>query len=397
MTASTPKPMLPVAGRPFLDTLIQEVARYGFDEIVLLAGRFGEQIVERYDATQVLGATIKVLVEPKPLGTGGALRFAADHLRQEFVLLNGDTWINADLTVFAQHWLEAKRKDPALSAQLLLQHVDEPGRFGAVEFDQGRVTAFREKDPSAAAVPGYINAGVYCLDRKIVSAMAPGEAISLETDILPGLVEKASVAAFPARKGAYFIDIGVPESYAQAQRELEEERRKPALFLDRDGTLNEDDGYTHKAEDLLWKEGAREAIRFANDAGYYVFVVTNQAGVAHGYYTEADVIAFHAAMKASLVEIGAHIDAFEWCPYHPEAKLEDFRQKSPRRKPEPGMLLDLATKFPIDLPNSIMVGNAESDVAAGEAANIRGILYSDGSLLDLVKREIPKRDNINVD
>lgn len=384
--------MLPVNGKPFLDTLIQEVARYGVSEILLLAGRFGEQIRDCYDGRDLFGARLRVLVEPAPLGTGGALRFALPDLAESFLLLNGDTWIDADLTRFSFEWEKIRQAEPDVGVQILLQFVDDMSRFGGVEFEGRRVVAFREKDAQSGAQPGYINAGVYCISRDIVEAIPANKAVSLETDILAPLVAAGRVAADLAPKGRYFIDIGVPESYSRAQQELEEARRRPALFLDRDGTLNYDSGYTHQVTDLKWIDGAREAIKLANETGYYVFVVTNQAGVARGLYSEEAVLDFHRAMQSSLFEIGAHIDAIEWCPYHPQADLAEYRQNSPRRKPAPGMLLDLVEAFPVKKEASLMVGNAQSDVIAAEAAGIRGIHYPGGSLLELVARQFKKQD-----
>lgn len=392
VTASTPKPMLPVNGKPFLDTLIQETARYGISEILLLAGRFGEQVKDCYDGRRISGAQLRVLVEPSPRGTGGALRFALPELSETFLLLNGDTWIDADLAHFLFASEQLRRSQPETVIQILLHHVDDMTRFGGVAFEGHRVIAFREKDPQAGAQPGYVNAGVYCISREIVKAIPADGVVSLETDILTPLVSAGRVAAHLAPKGSYFIDIGVPESYARAQHELEEARRRPALFLDRDGTLNHDSGYTHLVSDLRWIEGAREAIRLANESGYYVFVVTNQAGVARGLYSEDAVLDFHRAMQSSLFEIGAHVDAIEWCPHHPQAALSEYRHNSARRKPAPGMLLDLMGIFPVKREASLMVGDAPSDVAAAEAAGIRGVRYPGGSLLELVSREIKRQD-----
>src|SRR5437868_4662418 len=110
----------------------------------------------------------------------------------------------------------------------------------------------------------------------------------------------------------------------------------PAVFFDRDGVLNIDNGYTHRPADLRWNDGAIAAIKVVNEAGWYAFVVTNQAGVGHGHYSEKDVDIFHRHMSAELAEEGAHIDEFVYCPFHPDAKLEAYRRESVHRKPGPG-------------------------------------------------------------
>lgn len=390
LTASTPKPMLPVAGRPFLDHLIQEVARYGFSRVTLLAGQFGAQVQAAYDGRHLSGLAIDVVIEPSPMGTGGALAVAeaVGRLDPEFLLMNGDSWIDMNLTTVARHWQAARGTDPGLRAQLLLQTVPDAARYGTVTLDDGRVTAFREKSPDSAGQPGRINAGVYVLDRAVVALVPADRPSSLESDILPRLVAARQVTGLAAPPGSYFIDIGLPASYAQAQHELVRQRTRPALFLDRDGTLNVDHGYTHRPEDLAWQPGAREAVKLANDAGYYVFVVTNQAGVARGYYPEAAVAGFHAAMQRDLFAIGAHLDALEWCPHHPEGHVEAYRKPCRRRKPAPGMIEDLLAAWPVDRARSLLVGDTGHDLAAAGAVGIRGVKYDGGSLLELVRRFI---------
>ena len=161
--------------------------------------------------------------------------------------------------------------------------------------------------------------------------------------------------------------------------------KKPAVFFDRDGVLNEDSGYVFETSKLRWVEGAREAVKAANDAGYFVFVVTNQSGVARGLFEEAHVDALHKWMADDLATIGAHIDAFEYCPYHPEAVIERYRRVSPRRKPAPGMIKDLLERFPVDVGRSILIGDKPTDLEAARAAGVRGYLFSGGHLAELLR------------
>ena len=143
---------------------------------------------------------------------------------------------------------------------------------------------------------------------------------------------------------------------------------RPAVFLDRDGDLNLDKGYVHTIADFEWVPGAREAIRLCNDEGYFVFVVTNQSGVARGLYDESAVLALHNFMNEELAQMGGHIDAFEYCPHHPEAAVPAYRKSCERRKPGPGMILDLLKNWPVDRQRSFLVGNEPSDLAAAAAA-----------------------------
>jgi D-glycero-D-manno-heptose 1,7-bisphosphate phosphatase len=166
--------------------------------------------------------------------------------------------------------------------------------------------------------------------------------------------------------------------------------RRSAAFLDRDGVLNVDHGYTHQAEQLEWIVGAPEAVRLLNEAGYFVFVVTNQSGVARGYYDEDAVKSFHAHMQKDLASHGAHVDAFYYCPHHPEGTIKSLAVKCRCRKPGPGMLEQAASEQPIDRDSSFLIGDKDEDMAAARAFGIRGVKFDfrADSLTTLVRREI---------
>ena len=156
---------------------------------------------------------------------------------------------------------------------------------------------------------------------------------------------------------------------------------KPALFLDRDGVLNEDQGYVCRWADFRWIQGAREAVADFNRAGWLVIVVTNQSGVGRGYYTEAEVHELHRHMQADLAILGAHIDAFYHAPQHPDAILEIYRHPDPPlRKPNPGMILQALGEWPIDRETSLLVGDKASDLEAAARAGIRAVLFEGGDL-----------------
>ena len=149
---------------------------------------------------------------------------------------------------------------------------------------------------------------------------------------------------------------------------------QPALFLDRDGVINVDHGYVHKPEDVEFVDGIFELVAAAKRAGYLVVVVTNQAGIGRGYYSEDDFHALMDWMKARFVERGGQVDAVYFCPYHPEHGIGEYRRESDCRKPAPGMLLQAARDLDIDLASSIFVGDKPSDMAAGRAAGVGTVL-----------------------
>jgi len=155
---------------------------------------------------------------------------------------------------------------------------------------------------------------------------------------------------------------------------------RPALFLDRDGVINVDRNYVFRIEDFEWVEGAVEAIKAFNARGWWVFVVTNQSGIARGHYSEDQMQNLHVWLGAQLEARGARIDRIYHCPYHEDGTVERYRRDSYDRKPKPGMLLQAMTDFPVIREASFMIGDKQADLEAAKAAGIRGVLFTGGNL-----------------
>lgn len=213
VVSDVPKPLAPVRGRPFLAYLLALLRSQGVRDVVLCAGYRAELLEERLGDGSAFGLSLRYSVETEALGTAGALRNALDLVRTEPALvLNGDSFVAVDIAAL----LRFHRERSAL-ASILLARVERSDRFGTIEFDEadGTVRAFREKAPGA----GWVNAGVYVVQRRLLEAIPPGEKVSLEVDVFPRHVGRG---LFALPSDAPLLDIGTPESYRSAELLLPE-------------------------------------------------------------------------------------------------------------------------------------------------------------------------------
>jgi len=155
---------------------------------------------------------------------------------------------------------------------------------------------------------------------------------------------------------------------------------RPALFLDRDGVINVDHSYIFRREDFDWVDGAQDVIRRFNGMGWWVFVVTNQSGIARGFYTEEQMQALHDWMTAELEAAGARIDRIYHCPFHEDGTIPRYTKDSYDRKPKPGMLIRAMTDFPVIKERSFLIGDKQADLDAAKGAGVRGFLFTGGDL-----------------
>ncbi len=374
LTASTPKPLLPCGDRPFLSWVLRELSRFGVEEIILLSGHLGEAVEAALPAIIApLPKPLRIVCsrEPHPAGTGGALFHAREHLAERFLLCNGDSWLDFNL---CRMLAEAANDPKDAVGHLTLLQVNDNTRYGAVEIDDARVTAFHPRHGAQACL---INAGLYVFDRRILDDVTP--TCSLERDVMPVLAARGALRATVA--DGYFIDIGTSSDFVRAQTELPGRLLRRGLFLDRDGVINRDLGWVGGRDCFSFVPGARAAIRAASDAGWHIFVVTNQSGIAHGLYSEEQFASLCTWMINEIRADGGTIDDLRYCPFHPEAKLDVYRHISNWRKPEPGMLLDLLARWELDPRRCLLIGDQNSDLAAAAAAGIPGHLFPVGGNL----------------
>lgn len=356
-----PKPMADINGTPFLELLMREIL-FCDPERIILCVSYMKDVIKQHFGDSFLGVPVLYSEENEPLGTGGAIKQAFDLFGlDEAVVLNGDTYVQVSYSDFI-------RKSENEKLAVVLKQVENANRYGRVQVENGRIISMREKSPEPTA--GLINAGIYKIRRDLFSADLPDK-FSFEKDLLEPQI--AALKPLYMQSDEYFIDIGVPESYAQACRELKNvifgNPTHKALFLDRDGVINEDKHHLHKIEDCEFMDGIFDLCRDYKSKGFEIVVVTNQAGIAKGLYSEADYFKLRDFIHAEFEKQKCPITAEYFCPYHPEG-VDKYRRGSFYRKPAPGMILRAAKDLNLDLAKSVLIGDAETDIMAAKTAGV---------------------------
>lgn len=350
-----PKPMAPINKLPFLHYLLNYLFNQGVKEVFLCVG-FKHEVIVRYFGDHFRDIKIFYTIEKELLGTGGAIMPVLSKWKEPFFLLNGDTFFEADLKSFSEAFFKLRPL-----ASLSLKPVFNQDRYGAVQLDGQQITAFTEKKFIES---GWINAGVSILTSEIFEGKLPGDVFSYEKD----LFEKKAASHFLHGfvQDEYFIDIGIPEDYERAQKEIPmrfftKTHSAKFLFLDRDGVINKHlpGDYVKNIGQFEFLPGVLEAIVKFNQFFSRIVIVTNQQGIGKGLYTEEDLNVVHTFMLDKVKEAGGRIDAVYFCP-----SLE--KNNDLCRKPNVGMGLQAKSDFPeIDFEQSVMIGDSLSDLQFG--------------------------------
>lgn len=376
VVSDLPKPLAPVAGRPFLSWQLDHLVTQGMQKVILSIGYLPDLFLEQIGESWK-GMPIKYVREDVPLGTGGAIRWACEQFEDDqFWVLNGDTYTDFDLSGM---W-EFHQASQA-SCTLALKQMMDFDRYGTVQIDsQGCILGFKEK---MAVDAGLINAGVYVMNRRLILAEPSGVAFSFETEVLEKLAGQGHLAGLPV--AGHFLDIGIPDDYQTAQSaipawmspSIEPVQPVPdtswTLFLDRDGVINERivGDYIRHPDQFHFLPGVPEALQVLRTLFGNIVIVTNQQGIGRELMTSEDLDRVHQLMVSSLDELGVKLDGIYFCPSlaseHPVC-----------RKPLPGMALQALVDHPeIQFAKSILIGDSASDIAFGARLGMYTIRIGD--------------------
>lgn len=358
-----PKVLAPVAGRPFLSYVIDYLRMQGISRFIFSLG-YGAEAVEqflknRYPVMEYVTAT-----EDEPLGTGGGIRLALQKAKAEnVVIVNGDTLFKLDLAkLYNDHF------STGAECTVALKQMPSAGRFGAVVFDGSKIIlSFREKTESGES---FINGGVYLLSKTRFFSRSFPLKFSFEKDYLEPVANEGALAG--SVQQGYFVDMGLPADYRQAQQDLIPPQlnlkhidKSWTLFIDRDGVINEETlgEYILHWDQFVFSKGVLQSFKKLSDVFGRLLLVTNQKGVGRGLMSKEALDTIHYEMQREIEMVGGHLDKVYFCT--------DVENTSFYRKPNPGMAVQAKKDFPeIDFAKSMMVGNKPSDMRFGRAAGM---------------------------
>lgn len=416
--SDVPKPMIKICGKPILEHQIENLKACGLMDIILVIGHLGHVIQDYFGDGSKFGVNIEYFVEDHPLGTAGAL-FKMPQLTEDFLLLCGDVIIDVDFNRFIAFHKEKKAWASLMAhpnghpydSSLLVTEIILPMEKGGCPVDTHRVVRWMAKEDERLYYKNRVNAGIEIISPELLKETMKDfvprhpetpDKIDLDRDVLKRNIPSGKIYVYDTPE--YIKDMGTPERFYETEKDMESgmiharnlKNKQKAVFLDRDGTINKYVGFLTKPEQFELIDGAAEAIRKINKSGYLAIVVTNQPVIARGECTWEELQQIHDKMETELGKEGAFVDAIYICPHHPDKGFEgersEYKFDCDCRKPKPGLLLQAAKDFNIDLSQSIMIGDSERDVEAGNNAGIKKSIKVDenkiNGLLDVLRENV---------
>lgn len=376
-----PKVLVKVGNTTYLQKLLDQLNLAGFKNVVLCTGYLGNQIKEKF-GNRYKNLILLYSQEELPLGTGGALRLVLPLLKSQTVLvMNGDSFCDIDFKDFLKFHLNKKAN--ATIACVIATKTD---RFGRVNLGlNDRIFGFEEKKKESGS--GFINAGIYLLNRSLISKIPPSKKISLEKEVFPKLVNKNF---YGYKSNGNFIDIGTPKSYSQAEEFFKQGTKKRFILLDRDGTLIVHKPYLSHPDQIELIPEAVEALKEFEKMGLGVVIITNQSGIGRGYFDLETLGKIHQRLADLLAKEGIFLDDIYFCPHTSE---DDCLC----RKPKVELIERAAKKHQFDPKLCFVIGDNNSDVELGKNIGATTILVKNSYGADIAKEILVKPDFMSED
>ncbi len=368
-----PKPMMKFNNIYFLQYLINKFSKYPLNKIYILSGFKHNLIFNNFHNKISNFIKIECIKEKNLMGTGGALYNLKNKSINDFILMNGDTIFDIDYKNFLKN---IGQKELCHLALVKKEKNINSNKLNNLSIKKN-ILFYNNKS-------NLINGGIYFFKKKILKFI-PKKRCSLEDEILPNLIKRKLVSGKLHEE--FFLDIGTPKYLRIGSKKLKDEFYKPAVFLDRDGVINKDFGYVNKRKNFKFKKGVIKGLKYLIKKNYYIFVVTNQAGIAKGIFTLKDFFTLHLDIKSELAEKKIYFDDVKYSPFHPKGIIKKFRKKSNCRKPGNKMITDIFDKWLINKKKSFMIGDKLSDKKCAEKSKLF-FAYSEKNFYVQIKKMI---------
>ena len=375
-TLTNPKPMYPINGKPFIEYLIEQVKSFGITDIIILLGYLHEKVEDYFGDGSKFGVNIRYVVTPVEYDTQFRLKAATEYLHDVFLMMYCDNLCPINFSKLCKNYFKHNalieltsydNSDYYTKDNLKIQTKDDSSK------QDGKIIVY-DKQRTVEGLKG-VDIGYAIVSKQVLSYLSD-ENENFEAVVYPKLVKEEKLFATVTQHRYY--SIGSFTRIELTKRFLSNQKY---IFIDRDGTLCKKPPkaeYITKPNDFIWIEGAKEAIKKLNNSGYFVILISNQAGIARGVMNINDFIAVQDKMCSDLKDIGAHIDFVYFCPHGWDDNCEC-------RKPKPGMLYNAQKDFSIDLSKCVMIGDDERDIITANNADMKGILVDDNyKLIDAV-------------
>ncbi len=379
-----PKPMFPICGKPIIEYQIDSLVRSGITTVTLIVGFQKEIIISYFGDGSRFGVKINYIEEKEPLGTAGSLYYLKSE-QEDFILLFGDLILDVDFNRF----MEYHRRNDALIT-LYCHPNSHPYDSDVIQINKNNkvIGILSKKLERKDYYCNFVNAGVYCINPRVLDALLAPTKIDLEKSIVVEQIKKGNVYAYKSTE--YVKDMGTPARLISVEKDIVNgivsgrslKNKQKAIFLDRDGTINKYVGLLKKIEDFELLEGVAEAISMINASTYLCIVATNQPVIARGEMTVEQLERIHMRMETELGEKGAYLDEIYFCPHHPDkgyaGEISELKINCECRKPKIGMLQYAAMHYNIDLEQSWIIGDTTMDVQTGVNAGMKTVLVKTG-------------------
>lgn len=366
-----PKPMIKINKKSFLLYLINNASVYNFNKIYIMTGYRSAIIKNKFHKKEFNFVPVECIKEKNPLGTGGCLSLLKNKISKEFIILNGDTFVDIDFLKLIKKKIHSNEITMVLAKE---KQNENSHQLTSLSIKNNKV-AFHKKG-------NYFNAGIYKLHKKSIQKFT-NKFLSFENDFLKKKIDEKKVTPFINNN--LFIDIGTPKTLKKSHIIFKNHFSKPAAFFDRDGTINFDYQYVHKIQNFHFKPGILKLLKYLTKQNYYIFIVTNQAGIAKRKFLLSDFKKLHIQLKNILLKQNIKIHDVIYCPYHPKALIKKYRKKSNFRKPGNLMIETLKKKWDIKLKKSFFIGDQKKDFLAAKKSNLK-FYFSQKNILSLIKK-----------